>query len=56
MGDADELVSPQEVKDWAAGQPHPPQLTLLPGVQHLFHGRLHELRDAVVAYLKNARQ
>lgn len=53
IGDADELVSPQDVKDWAARQPHPPELTVLPGVQHLFHGRLHELRAAVVAYLKN---
>jgi alpha/beta superfamily hydrolase len=53
IGDADELVSPQEVKDWAARQPHPPELAVLAGVQHLFHGRLHELRGAVVAYLKN---
>jgi alpha/beta superfamily hydrolase len=54
MGDADELVSPEEVQQWAARQSHPPQFALLPGVGHLFHGKLQELRNAVLAYLQDA--
>ena len=55
QGDADELVSAAEVKQWAAGLPTPPQLALLPGVEHLFHGRLNELRVAVTAHLAEQR-
>jgi len=52
QGDADELVSAQETVEWARQQSHPPHVALLAGVEHFFHGRLHELRAAVVAYLK----
>ena len=53
QGDADELVNAEETQEWARKQPNPPQVALLAGVEHFFHGRLHELRAAVVAYLKN---
>jgi alpha/beta superfamily hydrolase len=53
QGDADELVNAEETVQWARRQPLPPEIALLPGVEHFFHGRLHELRAAVVAYLKN---
>jgi alpha/beta superfamily hydrolase len=53
QGDADELVNAEETVQWARQQPHPPQVALLPGVEHFFHGRLHELRAAVVAYLED---
>jgi len=49
QGDADEVVSPQAVLDWARGLPKPPRIVELPGAGHFFHGRLNELRDAVVA-------
>jgi len=29
-----------------------PQLAVLPGAGHFFHGRLSELRDAVLAFLR----
>lgn len=48
QGDADDVVPPGEVLDWAQGLARPPQLTLLPGAGHFFHGRLNELREAVV--------
>lgn len=48
QGDADEVVSPQAVFDWVAQLERPPQLRVLAGVGHFFHGHLNELRDTVV--------
>jgi len=50
QGDADELVDAGEVQAWARQLPHPPQLALLPGIDHFFHRRLHELEGAVIAF------
>jgi len=50
QGDQDELVNHVEVTDWAAALPRPPQIALLPGVEHFFHGRLNELRDAIARF------
>jgi alpha/beta superfamily hydrolase len=47
QGDADEVVDPQSVIDWVGGLEPRPKLVVMPGVGHFFHGRLHELRDAV---------
>lgn len=47
QGDADEVVAPQGVLEWAAGRSHPPRIAVLPGAGHFFHGRLNDLRDAV---------
>jgi len=49
QGDADEIVAPREVAEWAAGFAPPPKLELLAGGGHFFHGRLNELHDIVVA-------
>ena len=51
QGDADELVDARDVQAFAAGFSPPPQLVLLPGVGHFFHGRLDQLRDAAIAFL-----
>jgi alpha/beta superfamily hydrolase len=48
QGDADDVVSPQAVLDWAARCVPPPRLAVLKGAGHFFHGRLNELRGAVV--------
>jgi alpha/beta superfamily hydrolase len=48
QGAADEVVDPQSVIDWVDGLKPRPQLLVMPGVGHFFHGRLHELRDAVI--------
>ncbi|HSC48582.1 MAG TPA: alpha/beta fold hydrolase [Gammaproteobacteria bacterium] len=48
QGDADEVVAPQGVLDWAAGRAHPPRIAVLPGAGHFFHGRLNDLRDIVI--------
>lgn len=47
QGDADEVVAPQAVLDWAAGLVPPPRLVVLKGAGHFFHGRLNELRQTV---------
>ncbi len=52
QGDADELVNAQETLDWAKPLANPPQIALLPGVEHLFHGKLNDLRDAVTAFAR----
>ena len=54
QGDADEIVDCREVQAFAARFEPPPQLLVLPGVGHFFHGRLTELRDAAFAFLAPA--
>jgi hypothetical protein len=51
QGDADDVVSPQAVLDWAAGQSHKPRLHVLAGAGHFFHGRLHELKPLLLSFL-----
>ena len=51
QGDQDELVDAADIQRWAAGLASPPQLVLLPGVDHFFHGRLNQLRDVVIDWL-----
>ena len=51
QGEADEIVKSSEVQAFAARFTPPPQLLLLPGVGHFFHGRLPELRDAAFEFL-----
>ena len=52
QGDKDELVDAEEVQRWVNTLQRPPQLLLLPGVDHFFHGRLNELRDAVLSWAR----
>jgi alpha/beta superfamily hydrolase len=49
-GDADEVVPPQPVLDWAATLAAPPRIVLLAGVGHFFHGRLPALIESVVDF------
>jgi hypothetical protein len=52
QGDNDELVNAAEVQQWASTLSRPPQLCLLAGVDHFFHGRLNDLRDAVSSWAR----
>lgn len=54
QGERDELVDVEDVKRWAASVAPSPELRLLPGVDHFFHGRLNELRDIVVEWLRTS--
>lgn len=49
QGEADELVDAAQVRTLTADLRPPPTLSVLPGVDHFFHGHLHELKDAVLA-------
>ena len=53
QGDQDELVDVNEVRTWLAGVESPPRLIVLAGVDHFFHGRLHELRDTLTDTLRS---
>jgi alpha/beta superfamily hydrolase len=53
QGDADDVVDPTAVIDWVNGLEPKPRLVVLPGVGHFFHGRLHELRDAVIDAIRS---
>lgn len=48
QGEADEVVPAEEVFTWVASRPESPQLIRMPGVGHFFHGKLIELREAIV--------
>ena len=53
QGDADDVVDPKAVIAWASALSPAPRVTVLPGVGHFFHGRLRELRDAVIVAIRN---
>lgn len=55
QGDQDELVNPAEIQRWVASLEPGPELKILSGVDHFFHGRLNELRDLVVSWLSESR-
>lgn len=53
QGDADDVVDPESVSAWVEGLSPKPNLVVLPGVGHFFHGQLAQLRDAVKAALRS---
>ena len=55
QGDTDEHVDAGEVERWAAGYAPPPELVMLAGAEHFFHGRLTELRELVKGFLDRPR-
>lgn len=52
QGDADEVVPAADVTAWAAQLDPPPLVRVLPGAGHFFHGRLTELREAVLEFVQ----
>jgi uncharacterized protein len=50
QGAADEVVATERVQAWAAGFAPAPEMVLLPGVGHFFHGALNELRAAALSF------
>ncbi|MBT8087617.1 MAG: alpha/beta hydrolase [Gammaproteobacteria bacterium] len=54
QGDDDELVDVDETIDWFNGLEPGPDLQILEGAEHFFHGRLTELREAVATFVRAA--
>jgi alpha/beta superfamily hydrolase len=52
QGDKDELVDAADIQRWVQALAAPPELALLPGVDHFFHGRLNELREVVLQWAR----
>lgn len=55
QGDADDVVDPRAVLEWARTLSPPPQISVLEGAGHFFHGRLGELRETALAFLRAAQ-
>lgn len=52
-GDCDELVSVDETIDWVNGLAAGPELVILEGAEHFFHGRLTDLRGIVAEFVSS---
>jgi len=55
QGDEDELVPVDETVTWIDGLEPGPELLVLPGAEHFFHGRLNDLRAAVMDFVGRAQ-
>jgi alpha/beta superfamily hydrolase len=51
QGDADDLVDHAAVTDWTKSLDPPPDVRILAGAEHFFHGRLTQLRALVGEWL-----
>jgi alpha/beta superfamily hydrolase len=54
QGDADDVVATDDVIEWLNALEPGPELKILEGAGHFFHGRLIELRDSVVEFFQPA--
>jgi alpha/beta superfamily hydrolase len=52
QGDQDELIELSAVRSWAAGFTPEPRLHVVEGAEHFFHGRLTQLRGAILGFLR----
>jgi alpha/beta superfamily hydrolase len=52
QGDDDAVVDVDEVLDWVNDLEPGPEIRILAGAEHFFHGRLIELRDSVVDFFE----
>ena len=52
QGDEDELVDIEETVAWVDSLEPGPELLVIDGGEHFFHGRLGELRDAVMRFVQ----
>ena len=52
QGDEDELVDVEETIGWVNSLEPGPELLVMEGAEHFFHGRLVELREAVMGFVE----
>lgn len=53
QGDEDEVVDINSVINWVATMENPPEVNIIEGSSHFFHGKLIELRSVCDAFLQN---
>ena len=51
QGDEDELVDVEDTIEWVNGLDPGPELVVISGAEHFFHGRLIDLREAVSEFV-----
>lgn len=51
-GDQDELVDVADTIVWMNSLEPGPELTVMPGAEHFFHGRLNDLRESVTGFVE----
>jgi uncharacterized protein len=56
QGDADDVVPPSTVLEWAQSLSPPQTVRVLAGAGHFFHGRINELRDVVTGFMQGTPQ
>ncbi len=54
QGDQDELVNVDEIVALTNELEPGPELLIVPGAEHFFHGRLGDLREATISFIENA--
>jgi alpha/beta superfamily hydrolase len=52
QGDRDELIELSAVRAWAASFTPEPQLRVIEGAEHFFHGKLTQLREAILEFVR----
>jgi uncharacterized protein len=52
QGDADDVVPEPTVSAWALSLSPAPELLVMPGAGHYFHGRINQLRDGIVEFMQ----
>jgi len=55
QGDDDELVDIDETIQWFNSLEPGPELLVLPGAEHFFHGRLNDLRSSVMDFISKTQ-
>ena len=56
QGDEDELVEVDDTVAWVDSLEPGPELLIFEGGEHFFHGRLVELREAVIGFIADSKQ
>ena len=56
QGDEDELVNVEETVEWINSLEPGPELLVMQGAEHFFHGRLNDLRGAVVTFIAETQK
>lgn len=54
QGETDDVVPADEVISWVSTRSESPTLIEMPGVGHFFHGKLIELREAIIEWAQNS--